>query len=114
MKPAKIKVLITEPGWWVTKDGHAVAIQYWDHDFQPCSGANWRAMVILEIENRQIRDYQCIWYTIYGGGFRPDYKPYEWDWDIARKAEPHEIPADKPEAWMPGYDDKVWRKLRSA
>lgn len=106
--PMEAKVLITEVGWFMTKCGKPVAIQYWDHHFQPTKNAHWRGMMILETEDRQIRDWLCVWYTVHGEGHSADWKKLNYgDWDIARKLEPDEIPADKPAAWMPGYDDAI-------
>lgn len=105
-------MLITKVGWYRTKSGKAVAIQYWDHDFQPSPGARWRGMVVKEAEDRTIVDWVCLWYTIFGEGHFPDYRINLGDWDIERPLKPDEIPVDKPEAWMPGYDDTIRKKLR--
>ena len=107
------QVLISETGWWITKGGHFVSIQYWDHYFAPEKDARWRGMVVLKSEDNTIQEWQCVWYTVHGEGYIPGFSSYKDEWDIARKLEPDEMPPSKPEAWMPGYDDEV-RKRRSA
>lgn len=98
------RILIVRPGWWMTQSGNPVAIQYWDHNFQPYRDANWRGMMILATDRRRIRNWECLWYTVHGQGWFPDYRLQWGEFDIVRPLRTDEIPADKPVEWMPDYD----------
>jgi len=100
------RVRILKPGWFMANNGKPVAIQYWDYQYQPYKDAHWRGMAVLETKNGLIRDWECLWYDLYGDGYFPGYRVNMGDWDLVRELEPHEIPATKPEQWMPEYYSK--------